>query len=214
MKLARKDSSEKTDILIAGSWLRGGRGRRGTGRGLQEAARGAQFVEAILPGLLQAADFDAGGQKFGNVQDAMGLRGFAARPRRLFRAGRPIERARQLAGPLHHSGQMAGAGRAGIGHVVDAKRRADFPEVKTGPHTIPDVGQGINGVARMGFALKPPKEVVRILPVAEGQPGPPDITLADVPDSLFGQRLGAAVETAGRVVEAKVRLVQFVEAAE
>ena len=191
--------------------MRGGRGRGRTGRRLGGARGQAHFVQAILPGLLQAPYFDAGGQQFGNVQNTMGLRRFAPRPRQLFLVRPEIQRARQFPHPLHQFGQMQGGGGAGIGHVVNAKGRADFPQVKTGAHTILRVGQGINGVARMGLALELPQETARVLPLAEGQPGPPDITLPNVPDRLLRQRLGPAVKSAGRTAETEVRLVQLVK---
>ena len=118
-------------------------------------ARGqAKPVQRIFQRLSQRPHLDARLQEFGNIQDVMGLRFFRAEPRRVcFR--RPDGDSPRLAQAAFQAfNDLASRDSAWIGHVINAERRAHFPQVQRGLDEIFEVRKGIDMIIDRRLVLQ------------------------------------------------------------
>ena len=104
--------------------------KRGRSRG------GLPVAEGVFEGFGDGADADAGGEKFRDVEDAVGTGGFCAGFVKLRVAFPERERTRGAENALDLLDDVARGDEAGVRDVVGAEGRAALPEIEGGAREI------------------------------------------------------------------------------
>ena len=125
---------------------------------------GLPVAEGVFEGFGDGAQRDAGGEEFGDVEDAVGAGGFGGG---LVEFGVAFPVGEGAGGPqdfLQQGDDLAGGDEAGVGEVVGAEGGAAFPEVEGGADEIGAVREGVHVVVHAGVLVSSPPQAASAKP--------------------------------------------------
>src|SRR5437899_5030306 len=107
------------------------------------------FNQRALQSFFDVSKPNTGGEQLAYIQDAMGAQGIKLEAIRCAGLGRPTLPERWFANTLDHRNHLLNAHCPWISHVIDAIGSTTIPKLQAGPHTVVQMGEGINSVTEV-----------------------------------------------------------------
>src|SRR5690348_16611316 len=92
--------------------------------------------QRVLDCLLHRLHLNTCGKQLGCIKNTVGSGGFCAEGIKLRVVGPKFKFSRGLQNASEDLDYLSGADEAGIGDIIDAKRRAPFPQIQAGPDEL------------------------------------------------------------------------------